>query len=159
MTDIKKWPTLSGEKVDILKQVFLAGESMNIDNFVKFFSDDAAYRFGNSPIVFGHEGIKQSSIDFLKKVEGIHHHIKNIWKIKDHEIVVELEVTYIRYDGKVFTLPCCDIIRFQDKKVRKMLIFMDISPVYKTPEATLKTNVEDRQEAREHNKFSYIFDK
>jgi ketosteroid isomerase-like protein len=145
MTDIKKWPTISGEKVDILKQVFLAGESMNIDNFVNFFSDDALYRFGNSPIVFGHEGIKQSSIDFLQKVEGIHHHINDIWKIKENEIVVELEVTYIRYDGKVFTLPCCDIIRFQDNKVQEMLIFMDISPVYQTPESASITDGKNQQ--------------
>lgn len=147
MQDIKKWPTLSGQKVDILKQVFLAGESMNIDNFVKFFSNDAVYRFGNPPVVFGHEGIKQSSIDFLKKVEGLHHHIKNIWEIQNDEIVVELEVTYIRYDGKVFTLPCCDIIRFQDNKIKEMLIFMDISPVYKTPETELKTHVQEREKA------------
>jgi ketosteroid isomerase-like protein len=144
MTNIKKWPTLSGEKVDILKQVFLAGESMNIDNFVRFFNDDASYRFGNSPVVFGHEGIKQSSIDFLKKVEGIHHHIKNIWEVDNHKMVVELEVTYIRYDGKVFTLPCCDIIHFQDHKVQEMSIFMDISPVYKTLEITLKANIEEK---------------
>ncbi|MEI3651421.1 MAG: hypothetical protein ACK5RT_20500 [Dolichospermum sp.] len=109
MTDIKKWPTLSGEKVDILKQVFLAGESMNIDNFVRFFSDDALYRFGNSPIVFGHEGIKQSSIDFLQKVE---------------------DVTYIRKDGKTFNLPACDTVWFNEDLVQKMNIYMDITPVF-----------------------------
>lgn len=135
MTNIKKWPNISGQNIDILKQVFLAGESMDIDNFVRFFSDDAVYRFGNSNIVSGHEGIKQSSIDFLQRVEGIHHHINNIWEIEDNEIVVELEVTYIRYDGKAFTLPCCDIIHFRDNKIQEMLIFMDISPVYKTPES------------------------
>lgn len=132
-TEIKKWPKFSGKKVEILKKLFLTGESMNLDNFVKFFTDDALYQFGNSPIVYGPEGIKQPSRDFLQKVEGVHHHLKNIWEVADNQIVVEMEVTYIRQDGKVFTLPCCDIIRLDSDKVQAMQIFMDISPVYQTP--------------------------
>lgn len=135
MTEIQKWPKFLGEKVETLKKLFLTGESMNLDNFVKFFTDDALYQFGNSPIVYGTEGIKTPSLDFLKKVEGVHHHIKNIWEVTDDEIVVEMEVTYIRHDGKVFTLPCCDIIRLNldFNKIESMQIFMDASPVYNTP--------------------------
>ena len=132
MTNVKKWPKFSGEKVEILKRLFLAGESMNLDNFVQFFTDDALYQFGNSPIVYGPEGIREPSLDFLKKVEGLHHHIKNIWDIEDNGMLVEMEVTYIRHNGQVFTLPCCDIIRFKGDKVQEMRIFMDISPVMNT---------------------------
>jgi len=134
VTKIKKWPKLSGEKVEIIKQLFLAGESMDLDNFVQYFTDDALYQFGNNPVVYGMEGIKGASVEFLKKVEGIHHHLKNIWEVGDNEMVVEMEVTYIRHDGKVFTLPCCDIIRLKGDKLQQMLIFMDISPVMTTPE-------------------------
>jgi ketosteroid isomerase-like protein len=135
MSAIEKWPKFSGEKVEILKSLFLAGESMNVENFVKFFTDDASYQFSNFPIAYGSEGIKESSTDFLKKVEGVHHHIKKMWEMGENEMVVEMEVTYIRHDGKVFTLPCSDIIRFKGDKIQEMLIFMDISPVYATPEA------------------------
>jgi len=132
MTNVKKWPKFSGEKVEILKRLFLAGESMNLDDFVQFFTDDALYQSGNSPIVYGPEGIREPSLDFLKKVEGLHHHIKNIWDIEDNGMLVEMEVTYIRHNGQVFTLPCCDIIRFKGDKVQEMRIFMDISPVMNT---------------------------
>jgi hypothetical protein len=40
MTDIKKWPKFSGEKVEIIKQLFLAGESMDVNNFVQYFTWD-----------------------------------------------------------------------------------------------------------------------
>jgi len=134
MTEIKKWPKLSGEKAEILKRLFLAGESMNLDNFVKFFTDDAVYQFSNFPVVYGPQGIREASTDFLKKVEGLHHHIKNIWELEDDSALCELQTTYIRHDGKVFTLPCSDIIRFQGDKIQELLIYMDISPVYNTPE-------------------------
>lgn len=133
--EIKKWPRFTGQNAEVLKRLFLAGESMNLDSFVTHFTDDALYMFGNSPAVYGPEGIRGPSLDFLKKVEGIHHHITNIWETADQAIFVEMEVTYVRHDGKVFTLPSCDIIRLKGDKVQEMRIFMDISPVYTTPDS------------------------
>lgn len=133
MIDVKKWPRFHGPRIDLIKRLFLAGESMNLDDFVRFFTDDAHYQFGNAPVVYGPAGIIRPSLDFLKKVEGLHHHLKNIWPVEEDTLVVEMEVTYVRHDGKLFTLPCCDIIRFDGDKIREMRIFMDVSPVYDTP--------------------------
>jgi hypothetical protein len=41
-----------------------------------------------------------------------------------------MEVTYINHNGQVFTLPCCDIIRFEGDKVKELKIFMDINPLF-----------------------------
>jgi hypothetical protein len=131
----KKWPRFSGGTVDIVKKMFLAGEAMNVDNFVKFYTDDALYQFSNFPIVYGPEGIRKSSGSFedkgsfLGKVEGVHHHLKNIWEVEKDTLVVDMDVTYIRHDGKVFTLPCCDVIRLEGDKVKELRIYMDISSV------------------------------
>jgi hypothetical protein len=131
----KKWPRFSGERVDIVKQLFLAGEAMNVDNFVKFFTADALYQFGNAAPVHGPEGIRKSSGSFqdkgsfLGKVEGLHHHIKNVWEVAPDALVVEMDVTYVRHDGRVITLPCCDVIRFSGDQVAELRIHMDISPV------------------------------
>jgi len=131
----KKWPGFSGDNIDIVKRMFLAGESMNVDNFVKFYTEDALYQFSNFPIAYGPEGIRKASgsfedkTSFLGNVEGVHHHLKNIWEAKEDTLVVEMDVTYIRHDGKVFTLPCCDIIRLVDGMVKELRIFMDVSQV------------------------------
>jgi SnoaL-like domain len=131
----KKWPRFSGGKVDVIKKMFLAGESINVDNFVKFYTDDALYQFSNFPVVYGPEGIRRSSGSFedkgsfLGKVEGVHHHLKDVWEVEEDALVVNMDVTYVRHDGKVFTLPCCDIIRFDGDKVKELRIFMAISPV------------------------------
>jgi len=129
----KKWPKYSGSKIDILKQLFLAGEAMNINNFVNFFTEDALYQFGNFPVVYGHQAIKDASVGFLEKCEGLHHHMKNMWQLSEELVIVEMDVTYIRHDGKVFTLPCADTVRFKGEKISELRIFMDVTPMFTTP--------------------------
>ncbi len=134
----KKWPRFSGPKIDILKRMFLAGEAMNVENFVKFYTDDALYRFSNFPIVHGPDGIRISSGSYEEKgtflgvVEGVNHHIVDIWEVEEDTLVVKMEVSYTRHDGGVFTLPCCDIVKFRGDKVSELRIYMDITPVMGT---------------------------
>ncbi|MBE9229231.1 nuclear transport factor 2 family protein [Phormidium sp. LEGE 05292] len=126
----KKWPKFSGSKIDILKQLFLAGEAMNINNFVQFFTEDAHYQFGNFPVVYGHQGIKDSSMAFLEKCEGLHHHLTNMWQMSEELVIVEMINTYVRHDGKIITLPCGDTVRFRGDKICDMRIYMDIAPLF-----------------------------
>jgi len=148
MTEMKKWPKFSGEKIDIVKSLLQTGESMNLDNFIAFFTDNALYQFSNFPVVYGPEGIREASLDFLKKVEGLHHHIKDMWETEDGTIICEMDISYIRYDGKVFTLPCNDFIRLRGDKIQELYIYMDIRPVFETPEATAKASTEETTGAK-----------
>ena len=120
----------SGKLIDIVRQMFKAGESMNVENFVKFYTNDALYQFGNFPVAYGPQGIREASVDFLNKVEKVYHHMKNMWQVGNDTVVAEMEVTYIRHDGQVFTLPCCDTIKFKEDKVQELRIYMDINPVF-----------------------------
>ncbi|NTU50770.1 MAG: nuclear transport factor 2 family protein [Desulfobulbaceae bacterium] len=126
----RKWPRFSGEKIDIVKKMFLAGEALNVDNFIKFFTDDCYYQFGNFPPARSPQEIASSSTGFIEKCEGLHHHIVGIWEASDGTLFCEMEVTYINHAGKVVTLPCCDIIRFEGDKVKELKIFMDINPLF-----------------------------
>jgi ketosteroid isomerase-like protein len=119
-----------GPNTQLVRRMFLAGESMNVNNFVKFYADDAHYQFSNFPVVYGPKGITDSSQGFLQKVKKVAHNIDNIWEVNNETVVVEMTVRYDRHDGKTFTLPCCDTIRIRDGKVRSLKIFMDITPVF-----------------------------
>lgn len=136
MTDVKwdwphtkKWPKFSGTKIDIVKQMFLAGEAMNVDNFIKFYTNPCLYQFANFPPAHTPQEIADASAGFLAKVEGLHHRLKNVWETEDGTLICEMDVTYVRHDGQVFTLPCCDTIRFEGDKVKELRIYMDITPV------------------------------
>ncbi len=122
-----------GRLCQIVRQMFLAGESMNVENFVKFYTEDAHYQFSNFPVAYGPQGIKDSSQGFLQMVAKVYHHIMKMWEV-GNTVICEMEVTYVRHDGKVFRLPCCDTIVFKGDKVQELRIFMDISPVFNTPQ-------------------------
>jgi len=119
-----------GANSQLVRRMFEAGETMNVNNFVKFYADDAVYQFGNFPIAHGPQGIVDSSQGFLQKVKKVIHNIENIWEIDNETVVVEMTVRYDRHDGKTFTLPCCDTVRIRDGKVKSLRIFMDITPVF-----------------------------
>ncbi|WP_341529584.1 AtaL-like protein [Nostoc sp. UHCC 0302] len=121
--------TFVGTKSEIVRRMFQAGESMNVENFVKFYTEDAHYQFSNFPVAYGPQGIRDSSVGFLQTVAKVYHHIKNMWEVGD-TVVCEMDVTYIRHDGKVFTLPCCDTIVFKGDKVQELRIYMNIDPVF-----------------------------
>jgi ketosteroid isomerase-like protein len=115
---------------DLVRRMFEAGESMNVNNFVKFYADGALYQFSNFPAAHGPQEIIDSSQGFLSKVRQVVHHIENLWEIDDETVVCEMTVTYDRHDGKSFTLPCCDTIKIQNGKVTALKIYMDITPVF-----------------------------
>jgi len=119
-----------GANSQLVRRMFQAGESMNVNNFAAFYADDALYQFGNFPVAHGPQGIVDGSQGFLAKVKKVVHHIENIWEVDPETVVVEMTVTYDRHDGKSFTLPCCDTIRILDGKVKSLKIFMDIGPVF-----------------------------
>lgn len=118
-----------GQMSQIVRQMFEAGESMDVENFVKFYTDDALYQFSNFPLVYGPQGIRDSSVEFLKRVKAIKHRIINMWE-RGNTVICQMEVSYTRYDGQVFTLPCCDFIKLRGNLVESLEIFMDISPVF-----------------------------
>ncbi|OUL37457.1 carboxymuconolactone decarboxylase, partial [Nostoc sp. T09] len=121
--------TFVGAKSEIVRRMFQAGESMNVENFVKFYTEDAHYQFSNFPVAYGPQGIRDSSVGFLATVAKVYHHIKHMWEVGD-TVICEMDVTYIRHDGKVFTLPCCDTIVFKGDKVQELRIYMNIDPVF-----------------------------
>lgn len=81
-------------------------------------------------MVYGHQGIKDSSMEFLEKCEGLHHHLTNMWQLSEELVIVEMINTYIRHDGRIFTLPCGDTVRFRGDKICDMRIYMDIAPLF-----------------------------
>jgi len=119
-----------GANSDLVRRMFGAGESMNVNNFVKFYADGALYQFSNFPVAHGPQEIIDNSQGFLSKVRQVVHHIENLWEIDDETVVCEMTVTYDRHDGKSFTLPCCDTIKIQNGKVTALKIYMGITPVF-----------------------------
>jgi ketosteroid isomerase-like protein len=121
---LQKFP---GERSKLVKQWLEEGKS--VDEFVSFFTEDAIFCFGNAPPIIGRQGIRESSMLFRTKVKSFTHDIKSIYEQED-TVICEMDVTYTRHDGKVFTIPCMDIFRIEDNQCSELRIFMDVSPVF-----------------------------
>jgi catechol 2,3-dioxygenase-like lactoylglutathione lyase family enzyme/ketosteroid isomerase-like protein len=121
--------TKPGRLTALVQEMFDVGAAMDVEKYVSFYTEDALYQFGNSPPVFGPRGIKQSSAALMDTVSRVEHRIKRVWEAND-SVVCDMDVTYTRRDGKVVTLPCCDILGFRGDKICEARIFMDIAPVF-----------------------------
>lgn len=119
-------------KIEVIKQTFLAGESMNVNNFVKFFTEDCRYKFGNFPETRGPQGIIDTSGEFLKRVKGVKHNIIDYVE-KEDTVFVEMTVDYTMMNGIVHSLPCCDSIVVEGDRVKEMKIYMDSSILFADP--------------------------
>ena len=112
-----------------VKHLLATVDSNDLETYVNFFSDDAVYKIGNAEPVIGQEGIREFVMPIMQIVKSVAHDIKNIWKF-ENTVICEADVTYNRQDGKVFTLPNVNIIRFKGDKIQKYQAFIDTSPVF-----------------------------
>ena len=110
-------------------QVFADIDSFNPDAFVAHLTPDVVFRFGNADPVTGREAVREAVAGFFSTIEGLTHHIRNVWELGDTTIV-QIDVEYSRKDGKHVTLPNADILTYDGELVRDWQIYIDVAPVY-----------------------------
>jgi hypothetical protein len=56
----------------------------------------------------------------------------NIWRVNEcgELIYVEANVDYERLDGRMVTVPCCDVIRIRGDKICEQRAYLDQGPVW-----------------------------
>ncbi len=115
--------------VELTKQAFAAVEANDVDQYITMFTDDAVYQIANYPPVTGPEGISEFAKPVMQMFTKVTHDIKGIWEFAD-TVICEMDVTYTRNDGKVTTVPCLDIVHFENGKIKKLQAFIDASPAF-----------------------------
>lgn len=132
----EKFPGVMSE---IVRRMFAAVEENDVDKTVSFFSKDAFYKVGNNEPVFGPQGIRDLAGPVMQMFRKVTHEIKDMWEVGGDTVVCEMNVLYIRNDGKAFKIPCCDIIRFNDSNlIRSLQAFLDINPLFAPDEEAIK---------------------
>ena len=114
----------------IIDRLFGAVGRNDLDAYLECFTEDAEYKAANIPAVFGHQAIREFGAQMIPLFEKVVHNIKNTWR-KGDTIVCELELVYIRRkDGKVTKVPCLDILRLKDGKVKSLRAYLDATPAF-----------------------------
>jgi ketosteroid isomerase-like protein len=107
---------------------FLAG-SESLDDYLAFFAEDCVYKVANQPPVEGKPALSESAARFRSMVKRVQHDILSLHAIGDR-VICEITAHYTRNDGSVVSLPCLDIFTFSGSKIKRLQVFVDLSPVF-----------------------------
>lgn len=104
-------------------------DALDPDKFVRHLTPDVSFRFANADPVIGQAGVRDAVAGFFGTIDGMTHHIRQVWEIGD-TVIVQVDVEYRRKDGKTVTVPNVDILTFGGDLVRDWQIYIDLAPVF-----------------------------
>ena len=113
---------------DVTK-VFAAIDSFSAEKFVSYLTPDVRFRFGNADPTVGQAAVAAAVNGVFSTIGGLTHHIKNVYESGD-VVIVQIDVEYLRKDGKRVTVPNADILVYEGDLIRDWQIYIDVAPVY-----------------------------
>jgi ketosteroid isomerase-like protein len=112
-----------------VRSIFADIDSFDPDKFVAHLTDDVVFRFGNGEPAVGRAAVREAVAGFFTTIDGLTHHVRNVWNIGETS-VAQIDVEYLRKDGKRVTVPNADILTFEGDLVRHWQIYIDLAPVF-----------------------------
>lgn len=109
--------------------IFADIDAFDPDKFVAHLTDDVTFRFGNAEPSVGRAAVREAVAGFFSTIDGLTHHILSVWDVGDISIA-QINVEYVRKDGKQVTIPNADILTFDGDLVSNWQIYIDVAPVY-----------------------------
>ena len=109
--------------------IFAAIDAFDPDKFVAHLTPDATFRFANADPVTGRAAVKEAVAAFFSSIDGLTHHILNVYE-SGETAIAQIDVEYLRKDGKSVTVPNADILVFDGDLVSHWQIYIDVTPVY-----------------------------
>jgi ketosteroid isomerase-like protein len=111
------------------RAIFAAIDAFDPDKFVAHLTEDVSFRFGNAEPAIGRAAVREAVAGFFSTIDGLTHHLLNVWDIGETSIA-QINVEYVRKDGKHVTVPNADILAFDGDLVSNWQIYIDVAPVY-----------------------------
>ncbi len=115
-----------------IRTMFAASDSGDINAMLGFLTDDVVLVFGNADPVRGREAVGALSRQVTSKLRSVRHEIHDIWRAEEdpNVFIARMTVHYVRLDGAVVSLPCCNIFGMTGGLVADYRIYMDVNPVF-----------------------------
>lgn len=110
-------------------QAFASIDAFDPDKFVVHLTPDVVFRFGNGEPVKGREAVKQAVAGFFSTIDGLTHHILDVYEDGDTAIA-KIDVEYLLKDGRRVTVPNADIMKYDGDLVSDWQIYIDLAPLF-----------------------------
>ena len=116
----------------MIRAMFTASDSGNIDGLLNFLTDDVVLVFGNADPVRGKAAVEAQARQVTSRLKGVRHEIHDIWQTGENAdvVIARMTVHYSRLDGSIVSLPCCNIFRMSGGLIADYRIYMDVNPVF-----------------------------
>jgi len=114
------------------ESVFAVIDAGDSGGFVAFLTADAQFRFGNAPVVVGHEAIHAAVAGFFSAIASSRHRLLRTWN-GAATAVCEGEVAYTRHDGSVLSVPFANVFELRGDKIAAYRIYIDNSSLFDRP--------------------------
>jgi ketosteroid isomerase-like protein len=111
------------------RAIFAAIDSRDPDKFVAHLTEDVVFRFGNAEPAVGRAAVREAVAGFFSSIGGLTHHILKLYEDGDVTIA-QIDVEYVRTDGKHVTVPNADILTWDGDLVGNWQIYIDVTPVF-----------------------------
>jgi ketosteroid isomerase-like protein len=114
------------------ERVLAVVDAGDANDFIELLTPDARFRFGNAPVIVGHEAIHAAVAAFFAAIASSRHRLLGTWSGAG-TTVCEGEVTYTRHDGSVVSVPFANVFELRADKIAAYRIYIDNSSLFREP--------------------------
>ncbi len=115
-----------------LQKVYETVDAKDAAGFVRYFTDDGSFYYGNTPPVTGHETIRDFVAGFFGHIDALSHSVSDSW-FQERHVISRGEVTYTRKDGSQVTVPFANVFDMDGDKITRYQSYVDITPLVNPP--------------------------
>jgi ketosteroid isomerase-like protein len=114
------------------ERVFAIVDTGDANSFIELLTADAQFRFGNAPVIVGHEAIRAAAAAYFAAIASSRHRVLGTWN-GAASAACEGEVIYTRHDGSVVSVPFANVFELRGDKIAAYRIYIDNSTLFKAP--------------------------
>jgi ketosteroid isomerase-like protein len=117
---------------DIIRAMFAAGDSEDVDALLSFMTDDVQLVFANGDPIVGKSPFADAMRESRATLQSVRHEIHELWEVAEDApvVVAEMTVHYTKRDATVVSLRCCNVFRMVGDRIADYRIYMDPSPLF-----------------------------
>jgi len=113
----------------MLALLFDAIDTHDSEGILAYLTDDARFVFGNAAPAVGKAAIGTMLRGFFASIGACRHELTGSYRDGD-TLVCRGLVTYTRHDGRVVTLPFCNVLAMRGHRIADYQIYSDPAPLY-----------------------------
>jgi hypothetical protein len=112
--------------------MFAAADTQDIPKFLRFLTDDVAFRYANAPTAHGHAQVTEGLTTLFQTVKKLRHTIVGVHNCGDLW-AVETVAHYVDRYGRSFSCPACNLMIPRGDLMADYRIFVDNSAMFLPP--------------------------